>query len=45
MDASFLYFEKPSLPLHIGSTLVLDEPLDRETLVSHIASRLNRIPR
>lgn len=45
MDASFLYFEKPSLPLHIGSTLMLDEPLDRETLVSHIASRLNRIPR
>lgn len=45
MDASFLYFEKPSLPLHIGSTLILDEPLDRETLVSHISSRLNRIPR
>lgn len=45
MDASFLYFEKPSLPLHIGSCLVLDEPLDRETLVSHIASRINRIPR
>ena len=45
MDASFLYFEKPALPLHIGSTLILDEPLDRETLVSHIGSRLNRIPR
>ena len=45
MDASFLYFEKPSLPLHIGSTLVLDEHLDRETLVGHLASRVNRIPR
>ncbi len=45
MDASFLYFEKPSLPLHIGSTLLLDEPLDRETLVTHIESRLSRIPR
>ena len=45
MDASFLYFEKPSLPLHIGSTLILEEPLDRETLVSHIASRIHRIPR
>lgn len=40
-----LYFEKPSLPLHIGSTLILDEALDRETLVSHISSRLGRIPR
>lgn len=45
MDASFLYFEKPALPLHIGSTLILDEALDRETLVSHISSRLDRIPR
>ena len=45
MDASFLYFEKPALPLHIGSTLILEAPLDRETLVSHIASRVNRIPR
>ena len=45
MDASFLYFEKPSMPLHIGSTLVLEEDLDRETLVSHIASRIQRIPR
>jgi len=45
MDASFLYFEKPAMPLHIGSTLILDEPLDRETLVLHIGSRLDRIPR
>jgi hypothetical protein len=29
MDASFLYFEKPTLPLHIGSTLILDEPVER----------------
>ena len=28
-----------------GSTLILDKPLDRETLVAHISSRLNRIPR
>ena len=45
MDASFLYFEKPSLPLHIGSTLILEEGLDLETLTSHIESRLRRIPR
>ncbi|MGE0598154.1 MAG: wax ester/triacylglycerol synthase family O-acyltransferase [Dehalococcoidia bacterium] len=45
MDASFLYFEKPSLPLHIGSALILDQPVDRETIVGHIGSRLDRIPR
>ncbi len=45
MDASFLYFEKPTLPLHIGSALILDGPVDRETIVSHIGSRLDRIPR
>jgi WS/DGAT/MGAT family acyltransferase len=45
MDASFLYFEKPSLPLHIGSTMILDSPLDFETLVAHMESRLHRIPR
>ncbi len=45
MDASFLYFEKPSLPLHIGSTLLLDQPISRDELVFHIQSRLHRIPR
>jgi WS/DGAT/MGAT family acyltransferase len=45
MDASFLYFEKPSMPLHIGSTLVLEAPIDREALVGHIGSRIPRIPR
>lgn len=45
MDASFLYFEKPSLPLHIGSTLILDQPLTRDDLIAHIASRIHRIPR
>lgn len=28
----FLYFEKPTLPLHIGSISVLDGPLSKETL-------------
>lgn len=45
MDASFLYFEKPSLPLHIGSTAILDGPLSREALVSHMESRIHRILR
>jgi WS/DGAT/MGAT family acyltransferase len=45
MDASFLYFEKPSMPLHIGSTLLLEAPITRGELVAHISARLHRIPR
>ena len=45
MDASFLYFEKPSQPLHIGSTLILDGDLDPGSLVAHMASRMHRLPR
>ena len=44
-DASFLYFERPTAPLHIGSTLVIDGEISREEVVTHIASRLHRIPR
>jgi diacylglycerol O-acyltransferase / wax synthase len=45
MDASFLYFEKPQLPLHIGSTAILDGELPLEALISHMESRIHRIPR
>ena len=45
MDASFLYFEKPTLPLHIGSISVLDGPISKETMVGHMESRMHRIPR
>ncbi len=45
MDASFLYFEKPLQPLHIGSTSVLDGYLSREDLIDHMARRMHRIPR
>ncbi len=44
-DASFLYFERPTAPLHIGSTLVIDGDVSREEVLTHIASRLHRIPR
>ncbi|MGH2632837.1 MAG: WS/DGAT/MGAT family O-acyltransferase [Tepidiformaceae bacterium] len=44
-DASFLYFEKPTAPLHIGSTCVLSGELSKEALVSHMESRMHRIPR
>ncbi|MFN0093683.1 MAG: WS/DGAT/MGAT family O-acyltransferase [Dehalococcoidia bacterium] len=45
MDASFLYFEGPQTPLHIGSTSPLDGHLSREELITHMAGRMERIPR
>lgn len=45
MDASFLYFERPEAPLHIGSTTVVEGELSREALLGHMSSRLHRIPR
>ncbi len=44
-DATFLYLEKPSTALHIGSTSVLDGPLTRDELIEHMASRMHRLPR
>ncbi|MGH2610035.1 MAG: wax ester/triacylglycerol synthase domain-containing protein, partial [Tepidiformaceae bacterium] len=45
MDASFLYFERPSQPLHIGSTCILEGPLSRDEMVAHMRRRIHRIPR
>jgi WS/DGAT/MGAT family acyltransferase len=44
-DASFLYFEKPNAALHIGSTLVVEGDVSREETVTHLLTRLHRIPR
>ncbi len=44
-DASFLYFERPSAPLHIGSLAVYEGQISHETLVSHMSSRMPLIPR
>ncbi|MGI8927576.1 MAG: wax ester/triacylglycerol synthase family O-acyltransferase [Tepidiformaceae bacterium] len=44
-DASFLYFEKPSQPLHIGSMMALDGPLSRADLLAHMEARIHRLPR
>ncbi len=45
MDASFLYFERPAQPLHIGSTCILEGTLSREEMVAHMRRRMHRIPR
>jgi WS/DGAT/MGAT family acyltransferase len=44
-DASFLYFEKKESPLHIGSIMVFDGPLDYERFVENIEAKINLIPR
>jgi WS/DGAT/MGAT family acyltransferase len=44
-DASFLYFERPEAPLHIGSTSILDGYLSRDALIEHLRRRIHRIPR
>ena len=44
-DASFLYFEKPNVPLHIGSTSILDGHITRDQMIAHMESRMHRIPR
>ncbi|MFN0147685.1 MAG: wax ester/triacylglycerol synthase family O-acyltransferase [Dehalococcoidia bacterium] len=44
-DASFLYFERPTAPLHIGSTSLLDGHISCDELIAHFASRIHRIPR
>src|SRR4051812_7150127 len=43
-DAMFLYFERPQMPLHIGSVAVLNGSFDREC-EALIESRLPEIPR
>src|SRR6266498_3947676 len=43
-DAMFLYFEKPQMPLHIGSVAVLDGNFDEES-ERLFESRLPEIPR
>jgi len=44
-DASFLYTETPSTPMHGVSIVVVEGEIDFDTIFAHIDSRLPRIPR
>ena len=44
-DASFLYIERPTAPLHIGSLGIYEGQIPFERFVEHIDSRLPNIPR
>jgi diacylglycerol O-acyltransferase / wax synthase len=44
-DAAFLYFERPTAPLHIGSLGIFEGEIPFDRFVAHIESRLPLIPR
>lgn len=44
-DASFIYGESHSGPLHIGSLQIYDGPIDYDELVDHMAQRMHLLPR
>jgi WS/DGAT/MGAT family acyltransferase len=44
-DASFLYFERPGQPLHIGSCNVYDGHVSVEDVVGVLENRLHSLPR
>ncbi len=44
-DASFLYSETASGPMHVAGIAVIEGELDLETIRKHIATRLHLVPR
>src|SRR5579863_6096152 len=44
-DASFVYGESPSGPLHIGAVCIFDGELDYDELVDHMEARIHLLPR
>jgi len=45
LDASFLYFEKPNQPAHVGSCLVYEGYVSAAELTKAVANRLHLLPR
>ncbi len=45
IDATFLYTEKPSQPMHVGGSMVYEGRLSRELLVDALERRLHLLPR
>ena len=48
LDASFLYVEEPTTPMHVGSVAVFDAPkggFDYDRLVDLISERIAFVPR
>jgi len=48
LDVSFLYFEEPTTPMHVGSVSIFQEPrngFDHDRLVELISQRIAYVPR
>jgi diacylglycerol O-acyltransferase / wax synthase len=45
LDASFLYFEKPNQPMHVGSCMVYEGHISRDELARVLLGRLHLVPR
>ena len=45
LDATFLYYEKKSAPLHIGSVSVFDGEIPFARFVDNVEARLHLLPR
>jgi diacylglycerol O-acyltransferase len=45
LDATFLYTEKPTQPMHVGGSMVYEGRLSRDVLVQALESRLHLLPR
>ncbi|MBE3604335.1 wax ester/triacylglycerol synthase family O-acyltransferase [bacterium] len=44
-DASFIYGESHSGPLHIGSLNIFESPIDYDEILDHMARRMHLLPR
>lgn len=45
LDATFLYAETPTSPMHIGSVAIIEGALGFKTFKAHLESRIHQIPR
>jgi diacylglycerol O-acyltransferase len=45
LDASFLYYEQPNQPLHVGAVVILDGPVELDALRERLAVQLGTLPR
>ena len=45
LDAAFLYFEKPTEAMHIGSCMVYEGRMERQELIELLEKRLHLTPR
>jgi len=45
LDATFLYAETPTSPMHIGSVAIIEGSLDFETFKANLESKIHQVPK